>query len=438
MQLSAPWLEECETLYSWCATLHSMSASPSTEGSSLAILGRRHASRQHDIPASIGWIRAIGLSDLMPTFEVARRHTIAAYYAPFLPPVRLAEFEHQWEFGCTGRVRSLMEGTSRTFPIEHPLKWCERCLAYDQEIIGRGYWHVDHQFPTTWVCAVHGISLCWISGRHKRWLLPAACAQKQYQVFDATKYEPSLQLLSALGIAASQTSSVAPASLRSATIRRLQEIGVIQSNRGTRHESLQNWFRSTAVGGLLRELPCGLSRLADGAWIAPQLWRQRRSHAVRWIVLWAALGWSDMTSSCDAYNCAAAGLLSDDKGQAELFFDFPSPTSTPAHVVEAFASFSSYATVMAALSVSRHQVVRWLENDAALRRTWRAKLTQCRRDEALHTIRRAYALDPVMGYGEMMQTFSSDIRWLRSINCAEIENLLQAMPYRAKRQRSLF
>lgn len=432
--MNLPSIENDETLYSLCATAHSMSTSASSQRSSLSLIGTLHGSLQHDLPASIQWLVDCGLAERQTVSNVAREHSIAAYYFPFTVPSTHALISDLWLAGKTTHARKLILSPSRTLPVEHPLKWCEACIEEDEEKLGRSYWHVAHQFPTTWRCSRHEVPLTYIMGRHKRWLLPRSCLSRRSAALPLEGAAIAL-ILSTVGEAASRLESVQITSIRQATLARLQTTGVIHSARRVHHDRILSWFRSNPVSEFLRQTPAGLARFSEGEWIAPLLWRQKRSNAVRWVILWSALDWSTPTEAAAFFCDAASGLPIVRAGQIELFEEALPKPGTPLKVSSVLESASSYEEAMRILQVPRNQIVRWLEADPEMRARWRQRLQKERIENALQRLIDSVLRDPSISSAASLS--SADLRLLKSHAPREYEAITLRLASFRPRQGSL-
>ncbi|WP_428992290.1 hypothetical protein [Pseudoxanthomonas suwonensis] len=82
----------------------------------------------------------------------------------------------------------------------HPLKGCRACFADSERDTGNAFWRVDHQFPSSFVCSLHGTRLATVWDpvtpvHRRRWLLPlgepactwieqAGVTDRQFKVLD--------------------------------------------------------------------------------------------------------------------------------------------------------------------------------------------------------------------------------------------------------------
>ena len=426
-----------ETIYSWCATAHNMSCSMSAAETGVRLLGATHAVKQHDLPAGLALLPLVHTQDAAAIVECLRSHTIAGYYLPFQSQADQLRVGSNIHAAKGVHWRRMCSGVSRTRPINHPLKWCGLCAQNDTATVGRPYWHTDLQFPTTWLCPTHEAPLSFLPERSKRWRLPSS-ADIQPMPLGASDVQAAA-ILTAISESLLHIKSIDIAALRAATILRLQEIGIIHTDGGVRHERIQKWFTSTGVASLCRYQQTGLDRFCEGDWISELLWGKKLSHATRWAILWASLGWDRPAESASAFRHAALGGHPTDGQQLLLFnSNMAGGRSAPSSVRAAFESSDSYGDVMLRLQVSRSDVVRWLERDPVLRAEWRGRLKQGKQRQCIDRIKGVALGAPNLTRQQLESACSAEVRWLREHAPSLLHGMLKSVPGRSSAQRSLF
>lgn len=433
-----PAIEDDESLYSWCATVHTLAGGIRSEDTSHALFGNGHSPRQHDMPRGLGALQAYLSCFTGNSVELLRAHTVAACYMPFMSPSELDSIAVEISTDTKLHWRRSLLSASRSLPIKHPLRFCSVCCTEDAATTGRAYWHVQHQLPATWVCIRHSEAL-WILGGHpRRWLLPSPSLK------GSTKMPYLDAGVATIAAGVSKTISTFRAvntdTLRSHALHRLRDIGVIHSLAGARHDRLAAWFSSSVMGQMCAADTSGMSALADGNWVPAHLWRKKRDHPARWIVLWSALQWRDIDEACAALVEACSDATPTDRGQYLLFGPQEQPLRAPDHVYAAFATCESYAAVMTHLYVNRGDVVRWLESDPELRRSWkgtnhirRVHLTEQRlRKSMIEWLESRSSLE---GF---LENNGADVRWLARNAPSSHWSLLGKLHRRGAIERSLF
>lgn len=432
-----PEIASDETLYSWCATAHLMSDSANAGATGLKLLGFRHATRQHDLPVSLAKLPLIQGSSARDRIELLCRHTIAGFYWPFLGEVSRQTATAAISDGTSNHWRRTLCATSRTQPIEHPLKWCPMCVHADRERGGRAYWHVEHQYPTTTICRVHQTALHQIPGRHKHWMLPPPTAFQAISVDSMTL--GAATVLERIGSAIPGINAINLSALRAETLRRLRDAGVIFSTNGVSHDRIERWFTQTRTAAWCRVTSNGLERFSDGQWIPAMLWRRQLSNAIRWVVLWSALDWESPDTAAESFSDACIGIGHDVGGQLTLFGSaLETQTRAPPQVWEAFSECDSYGVVMTKLNCSRGDVVRWLEIDPELRTHWRQRLRGEKQVLNIATIRATLSANPTLNRRSLEELHPAEVRWLREHAARELNDLLKAVPARGGEQAQLF
>lgn len=432
-----PQIASDETIYSWCATAHLMTANVNAERTGLHLFGIRHAVRQHDLPATLAHLPIVQDTSAIERIELLRRHTIAGLYWPFLKEVSRQSVLCAITVGTTQHWRRILCAASRTQPIEYPLKWCPICVEADLNSLGRTYWHVEHQFPTTTICLWHQTPLHQIPGRHRHWRLPSLTD------IEAVACQSSALLtapvLARIGAALLEIDDINLSALRTFTLRRLRDIGVIFSANGVSHDRIQKWFAKSSSGAWCQTAGNGLDRLSGGEWISTMLWRRHLGNAVRWVVLWGALDWESPEAAAMGFMDACRDKGHDVDGQLTLFgANMEVTTRAPPQVWDAFSVCDSYAEVMTKLQRSRGDIVRWLEMDPELRSHWRQRLRSEKQMKFISTLRATLIANPNLKRKSLEETHLNEVCWLRKHASRELNELLKAVPAHSGEQSELF
>lgn len=422
-----------ETLYSWCAANHFMSSSRNAATTALALLGTSHAVRQHEFPHSLEKFMAVSGVGSTLTLRLLRLHTVTGFYLPFLTRRVQQELASEVMDPQSAHWMRSALGSSRTQKVTHPLKLCRKCIQEDIETVGRPYWHTTHQYPIALVCTRHYEPLRWSESRSKHWRLPHK--EGHYATTLPDHLLPEAYSAAALSASLQSTECIDMASLRRFALQRLQEIGVIHSVKGARHERVAQWFTSTSSCSLARIVQPKLTMLIQGTAIPWLLWHQKKTTAIAWVLLWNALQWSSPKAAVQSFADAAAGRSPPVQGQLQLFNELEtSSRNTPEFVHDAFETCDSYADVMKCLGVSRHDVVRWLENDPELRKEWKVRLREGRRRECIERIKDYVQRTPQSERADLEVNCSAEIRWMSEHAPSQLTALIKSMPSRGPRQ----
>lgn len=440
-----PLMASDETIYSWCATAWLMSADVSAEAWALSMLGVSHAPRQQDFPSYLPALLSRHLPQL--TYEAALRfHTVAGMFWPFIDRSRRAcmILAHATSGGSASALtaRRALLSHSRTMTVRMPLKQCSSCVREDLETVGRPYWHVQHQWPTAFVCLRHGRALDIVAHPPKRWILPAVQERSSERngILSGSIDNTSV-MVAAVSNAMSSMDYVDTESLRGTTIRRLQSLGVLHSTWSVRHTRVEAWFAKQPASAWCRQ---HLAEMADGSWLARLLWRTRQDHPIRWIVAWSSLAWDGVDEAVRALRDAQMNVEAAWDDQLALFgpdaLSIPprSSATMPDYVRVALRRESTYAAVQRRTGVSRSDITRWLASDPVERVAWRERLRSERVESAETVIRRHLQACGSPQRSDVEKRLAKEVRLLRTHAPSRLEALLRALPARAPRQPSLF
>lgn len=451
MQVCAflPQLQVDETIYSWCATIHAMSGSRSTQEWSRSMLGADHAPRQLDLPAYLP--RLLRTAQLHLSLEEAlRQHTTAGMFMPFVKPDLVARLRVsidappvEWPH-APQVMRKVLFCHSRTLSWSQELRYCPECVKADVSRIGRSYWHTHHQWPLSRRCAMHRTGLVTVNTSTKTWHLPPSSIEGLDPVDAKEEHRDVQSTVQMVADAFSNLESVNTKILRASALLRLKALGVIHSIHAVRHARLHAWYRSQPVASWLAGESSGLASLADPEWIPKLLWRRTQDHPIRWIILWSTLGWADERSAVSSLNAALTGPACDEQGQQLLFEPKDSGIATntveptPPAFQHALTTATSYAELMQLLRASRGDVVRWLEADPIARATWRKRLQQARITAAQQAITQLICNSPAPSRREISREASKEVRLLRHRAPQLLDALLNAVPSDSDAQRPLW
>jgi hypothetical protein len=163
-----PKLYPDETLHSACSRYHARVGYRTREASGRDLLRAERLKVAIDLPSNLdALVASLPPGHLYTVDHFIGRNTLLPFYAPFLPPERVASLRADMRgsggISIHGRVGILTSGIGP----EH-LRFCPECVRADREKDDEEtYWHRLHQTPGVEVCHVHGI-LLQESGVHYR------------------------------------------------------------------------------------------------------------------------------------------------------------------------------------------------------------------------------------------------------------------------------
>lgn len=179
-----PDLIDGEMLFSWAARYHRLSGGVLARESSHRLFGDAQAGLRHDFPANLGRFAQITAYILGSAEVLANKHTLLAYFSPFLDQERYRSVLAQMLSPRVSKLKATLGILPSRVGAIHPLKACRACMQEDMLTFGVTLWHLQHQFPAVWVCRQHGEPLeAFRSGELKslrRFVLPEDVTEAEW------------------------------------------------------------------------------------------------------------------------------------------------------------------------------------------------------------------------------------------------------------------
>jgi transposase len=172
-----PSLQPGETLYSWSGFVHARNAVLDPRELSRRLFGAPYAALLHDFPAHLDGFDVRLAGALGSPRDLALSRTLLGYFLPSLAPQVAADVLSRTRVSAYSTIKFKLGIPASRVGGSHPLKACCSCISEDEVSLGRAYWHIEHQFPSTLVCVKHERMLRWvqvdITPVHQRgWILP--------------------------------------------------------------------------------------------------------------------------------------------------------------------------------------------------------------------------------------------------------------------------
>lgn len=167
-----------ETLFSLVARHHHFRGNTLAAHTCEQFFGHPRAGSQHDLPSRLSHFVSRTGGCFGEVDEIAKEHTLLAYYAALLSAEELADVKACMAGESVAHLKLRLGILTSRFRANHPLKACETCIAADRANFGWPYWHLEHQYPGVWFCQKHGQllreSLLKATGVERfQWHLPA-------------------------------------------------------------------------------------------------------------------------------------------------------------------------------------------------------------------------------------------------------------------------
>ena len=184
-----PTLAPGETLFSWSARYHRLSGNVHAAESSLQLFGDKRAGLRHDFPSHLDSLFRITDGLLGDTALLARERTLLGFFAPFLDEERNAAALTMMRGPSVARLKNSLGVLPSRVGAMHPLKACRACMATDLRELGVTRWHIEHQWPSVWVCRRHATVLQMFRNVNelkslRRYTLPEDVDRSEWSAFD--------------------------------------------------------------------------------------------------------------------------------------------------------------------------------------------------------------------------------------------------------------
>ena len=302
-----------ETLYSFCARFHYMSANRLASTTSQQLFGVSNAAMLHDFPAHLFTfeVRTKGL--LGNVSDLAYDRTLLKFYAPYQPVNRIRAGIEALAGPGIDRLKFRLGLASSRIGAAHPLKACVQCIREEIDTYGGAYWHLLHQHPAVWICPEHGELLMRSKGKSRtlnklQWVLPNTLREKEWQLLPPRLKNHSLMLTRltnfAAGILSSSRLELEPHSLRESYLYGVKSAGWLTRAGNVRLSSVrQEFLRQTAALIDIPEFKFIESVNGNGGGFLAKLLRNPRSHlhpAKHFLV--KAFLFEDWTDFWNCYN----------------------------------------------------------------------------------------------------------------------------------------
>lgn len=238
-----PTLATRETLYSWCARVHSRSVSGNVLLTSRRLFGSNYSGLLHDFPARLGELARRTEGRVGAPRELALKHTLLGYFLPFNDAASGEAILSAVQVGSMPELKMRLGIPAGGIGGYHPLRWCPECVRRDRHEIGWPIWHLDHQPPSTLVCIEHQRPLVqtWhtISPVHRReWLAPGGrSSEPSYEI--KVRDDGTLAILLRLARLSTDVLGLAPGTLHSSVTSRMYRTWAARHGAVTRGGSVR-------------------------------------------------------------------------------------------------------------------------------------------------------------------------------------------------------
>jgi hypothetical protein len=174
-----------ETLYSWSARYHLLSGNKQPTKSSEDLFQSRQAGLRHDFPFQLSRLSKTTGGLLGPARAILNERTMFGFFAPFLETKVREKIATQMLGDQVSDLKRSLGLMSSRIDAKHPLKACWHCVKEDIKRYGVPTWKMEHQWPSVWICKIHGAHLKAVDGQlmprdPRKWILPDDLSAKDW------------------------------------------------------------------------------------------------------------------------------------------------------------------------------------------------------------------------------------------------------------------
>lgn len=258
-----------ESLFSWCARFHRLNGGVNACTTSQYLFDHPTIGiRQHDLPCHLGHFVGATNQRLGGIAEVISERTQFPLFAPFLDVDSRQNVVAMMGSNEFNDVRKLLGINRAGLGTVASLKYCRECMSEDLATAPMAWWHIEHQWPSTWICVKHGcpleIATQQLHGRRLgTWHLPGELACDYPEAWPHLSAHQVKRLIAIArctrGLAAEREIHLDALTIRYTYLLRAKERGWVAMDGSLRFAALRDAFSANHSG--LELLP-GLSFLA--------------------------------------------------------------------------------------------------------------------------------------------------------------------------------
>lgn len=136
MLATLPWLENDQTLSSWCAHVHAMNGASDARTTSRALFDAPYSALCHDFPLRLSYLATHFPDAGFGEVELALRPTLLGDFLILQPRVVAHQLLALVTDGSLPSIKVRLGITASRVGGHHPLKGCDACVIEDTNRIG--------------------------------------------------------------------------------------------------------------------------------------------------------------------------------------------------------------------------------------------------------------------------------------------------------------
>jgi hypothetical protein len=403
-----------ETVYSAAARFHAAAGYNRAESSSQLLFGHTRGGSLIDLPVGLATLERATGGAIRADAQTLRNRTA---FGPFLSLMSGERRAAYLAACCDSDLLSAKASAGLHWNLvatEYALRLCRQCAARQIARHGFAYWRADQQRPGVWLCREHGALLVHMPARSKKsrgWLPADRCLESRHLLDPPSLSEQDMKVLRRVADVVdwmAARTSIDVELMQIAVRERLVSAGYLRNEVScsrAEYESLHEQFtKPLAVAGLPH-----FEGFRTGAWVRQVLIDRRTVHPLRWAVLLAAAGPTDVVGlDLSLTNAAARSVQSTLFGTGDARRRARAPNS----VYQALTGPVQIADAARTSKIRLNELQRWLRRDPDLVEHWRATSFEVRHRAARLTIDGHRRMYPTALRSEVIKACLWAVRWL--------------------------
>lgn len=172
-----PDMDDGEILYSWTCHFHRLSGNAHTIDTSRKLFGNISAAFRRDFPSQLKHFELVTQSAFGSARKLARQRSLLGFFAPFRSKKVVLNIVLSMGGDDISPLKLKLGIFQTKLGAFHTLKACPDCIAEDMQRNIISKWHLEHQWPSSWVCRKHKRILKFVKrelfpGQHIKLILP--------------------------------------------------------------------------------------------------------------------------------------------------------------------------------------------------------------------------------------------------------------------------
>mgnify|MGYP003583003030 CR=1 FL=1 len=422
-----------ETIFSVCSRTHWASGHIDARRTSTQLLGHGRGGVHHDFPRGMQHLRQVAGGQIGSLEVELCERTVLGVYWPFMSSTQRARVLRLCAASTPSTLNAVRAGVSWQIAPRHELRYCPKCLEIDQQTVGHGYWHTEHQWPGVWICPIDGEQLRYVTRSSKC----AAWLTVEQAVGDSRLIElprGALEVLRDVSLCCTWIASQSQASFEALGIMvrsRMRKAGVVRRELSVTADELKA-VSSHFLPGMCEVMH--FESFQGTKWMQDTLVDHRAGHPLRWAVLLSLHGSVAREDLECEYRDAIAQVP-----QRDLFDRGEHRRAVaPPEFYHALSEPTQIRQAARTLDVDANEIQSWIRRDRQLASHWRASRADARRHEAISAIEAFLRANPTCLRIDVLRSCLWAVRALERYDQAALARLLPAPITKHWRQLQLF